>query len=46
MGDVSAEAPCSEFHKLLYLSSRIVGKSAGIYRQEVVELEKSVATMR
>jgi amino acid transporter len=31
---------------LLYLRSRIVGKSAGIYRQEVVELEKSVATMR
>jgi amino acid transporter len=31
---------------LLYLRSRIVGTSAGIYRQEVVELEKSVATMR
>jgi len=31
---------------LLYLRSRIVGKSAGIYRQEVVELEKSVATTR
>jgi len=31
---------------LLYLRSRIAGKSAGIYRQEVVELEKSVATMR
>jgi amino acid transporter len=31
---------------LLYLRSRIVDKSAGIYRQEVVELEKSVATMR
>jgi amino acid transporter len=31
---------------LLYLRSRIVAKSAGIYRQEVVELEKSVATMR
>ena len=31
---------------LLYLRSRIVGKSVGIYRQEVVELEKSVATMR
>jgi amino acid transporter len=31
---------------LLYLRARIVGRSAGIYRQEVVELEKSVATMR
>jgi amino acid transporter len=31
---------------LLYLRSRIVGRSAGIYREEVVELEKSVATMR
>jgi uncharacterized membrane protein HdeD (DUF308 family) len=28
---------------LLYLRSRIVGKSAGVYRQEVVDLEKSVA---
>ena len=29
---------------LLYLRSRIVSKSAGIYRQEVVELEKLSAS--